>query len=315
MNSNEIPFKSSLREVMSDFICYKQMQGYTYIRSRSRLREFDTFLCKKQYSDKILAKCIIDEYIASKSHLCSRTKSYAVSIIRQFSQYLNMLQPLSWICRHPVPIVNNRQYYIFSRDDINNLLEATRKSTRQNSVVSKCMYFLLGLLYTNGLRISEATKLRIGDIDFQNQTLFIRKGKFGKSRYVCLDSSVMLKLNEWLAVRRGNVADASETALFINSRGTMLSSTSARRFFHKLLKLTEFAKNTDISPRLHSLRHTYACNCIEQWRKQGDDVNAKLPILSTAMSHVNIQATQIYMHITLNNLQDAAERFHDFILK
>jgi integrase len=64
------------------------------------------------------------------------------------------------------------------------------------------------------------------------------------------------------------------------------------------------------SPRFHDLRHTFACDCLRKWYEEGVDVNAKLPILSTAMGHVNINDTQLYLHVTAQLLNLAAARFH-----
>ena len=67
------------------------------------------------------------------------------------------------------------------------------------------------------------------------------------------------------------------------------------------------------SPRLHDLRHNYACRRLALWRQAGVDVNAMLPILATAMGHVNFFATQHYLHLDAVALQQAAARFHTHV--
>jgi len=49
------------------------------------------------------------------------------------------------------------------------------------------------------------------------------------------------------------------------------------------------------APRLHDLRHNYACRCLALWRNE--DVDALLPVLANAMGHVDFRSTQLYMHI------------------
>ena len=63
-------------------------------------------------------------------------------------------------------------------------------------------------------------------------------------------------------------------------------------------------------PRLHDLRHNYACRRLALWRQAGMDINALLPILATAMGHVNFFATQRYLHLDAVALRDAAALFH-----
>ena len=62
-------------------------------------------------------------------------------------------------------------------------------------------------------------------------------------------------------------------------------------------------------PRLHDLRHNYACRRLALWRQAGMDINALLPILATATGHVNFFATQRYLHLDAVALRDAAVLF------
>ena len=66
-------------------------------------------------------------------------------------------------------------------------------------------------------------------------------------------------------------------------------------------------------PRLHDLRHTYACNCLQKWRREGADLKAKLPVLATAMGHTKIEHTQIYLHVTPAQLREASERLRNHL--
>jgi integrase len=62
-------------------------------------------------------------------------------------------------------------------------------------------------------------------------------------------------------------------------------------------------------PRLHHLRHTYACTRLLDWYREGKDVNALLPALATYLGHVNTSATQVYLHATAALLDQANRRF------
>ena len=60
------------------------------------------------------------------------------------------------------------------------------------------------------------------------------------------------------------------------------------------------------------LRHNYACRRLALWREAGLDIEALLPVLATAMGHVNILATQRYLHIDAIGLLDASEKFNTY---
>ena len=63
-------------------------------------------------------------------------------------------------------------------------------------------------------------------------------------------------------------------------------------------------------PRIHDLRHAFACQRLLEWYRQGRDVNALLPALATYMGHTCISYTQTYLHATPELMQVATERFH-----
>jgi integrase len=166
---------------------------------------------------------------------------------------------------------------------------------------------LIALLYVCGLRISEALALNVDDLDAKNQTLFVRKGKFSKDRYVPLATSSVEAL---LRYREKAELTGRDNALFISSRGTRLNYKTIGNIFKKLLQSCEIA-SCKPWPRLHDLRHTFAVNCLCMWNKSDCDVNALLPVLSTVMGHVKVSCTQVYLHVPAELLNQASDRFHD----
>ena len=62
-------------------------------------------------------------------------------------------------------------------------------------------------------------------------------------------------------------------------------------------------------PRLHHLRHSYACTRLLLWYREGKDINALLPALATYLGHVNISSTQVYLRATTELLEQANQRF------
>ena len=66
------------------------------------------------------------------------------------------------------------------------------------------------------------------------------------------------------------------------------------------------------SPRLHSLRHTFATNRLTAWYRQGADVQRLLPVLSTYLGHKDLTGTQVYLSMTPELLQQASLRFERY---
>ena len=316
MSYKKVLFVSSLADFMYNFVSFKRMQEYDYTGQETRLHRFDRFLDKKKYSKNILTQEIIYLYNLENIHLKPATGAGLCSIVRNFSKYLNMFRPESYILpsgsmRFPI----QKRYYLYSRKEICILIKAARSQKYKDAAISQCLSFLIGLLYTTGLRLNEALKLTLDDIDFQNKTLLIRKGKFAKDRYIALHHTVISRIYDWISIRKTFIQTKNENALFTDAKGIPIKDYRIQGFFHKLIIQNMIGQNTLAAPRLHDLRHTYACNCVNSWREKGEDVNAKLPVLSTAMGHVDISSTQIYLHITAANLHSAADHFHKKVFK
>ena len=64
-------------------------------------------------------------------------------------------------------------------------------------------------------------------------------------------------------------------------------------------------------PRLHHLRHSFACHRLLAWYREGKDINALLPVLATYLGHVSIASTQVYLHASAALLEQASARFHE----
>jgi len=173
-------------------------------------------------------------------------------------------------------------------------------------------YMLILLLYTTGMRLSEALKLQLGDIDRKKQALLVRETKFFKSRMVPIAPGVMNELENYLHLRlQTGLSTKAEAAVFQNPhRKKHYSKTGARATFNKLLLQTGI-KNASGSTRpcIHSLRHTMAVHRVEQWYQQGEDVQSNLGLLSTYLGHVNISSTQRYLTMTTELLHQASHRF------
>ena len=138
-----------------------------------------------------------------------------------------------------------------------------------------------------------------------------RRPKFGKTLIVDLPSFLADELSDYLRflkkealkAGRGGVVDR----LFSDPAEGGRWPYSQRKVQTLVRRVCQGAGLSVRNP--HDLRHTYAVNCLCKWYVQGKDVNALLPVLSTAMGHVKVSCTQIYLHVPAQLRQEAAERF------
>jgi len=252
-------FTSSLTDRMIQFIAFKRMQGYDYKDGSDRLGTFDTFLTKIGYVSTVLDLDVLDRFADSIAKLSRATRAGRLSTVRQFSLYLQALEPESVLLpSRLMPRESQKvRFYPLSAAQVGELMAATVTLNPDNGIRAACMRFLVGLLYSTGLRIFEALALNLGDIDAVNSTLFVRRGKFRKERIVALSPSTRKALDEWLARRADYAGDEPTSPLFVPGPGRRLERNRAHRIFRRLC--LQCGINGDPPPRLHDLRHNYAC--------------------------------------------------------
>jgi integrase/recombinase XerD len=238
-------------------------------------------------------------------------------ILRRFYQY--------WIGRghtrdSPLPrqtprIVMNFVPYIYTRQEIRLLLDAIPVSQKECSMDANAFRTLLLLLYGTGMRISEALSLEQTDLDFDSGVITVRETKFYKSRLVPIGTDLLHLLEQYRETQQHQKNDSPGTRFFRTARGQPVKVKIAEASFRKLRRLAGVARCDDSSyqPRLHDFRHTFAVHRLIKWYREGRDVQRLLPQLSTYLGHTKVSATQRYLTMTPELLQEAATRFERYV--
>jgi integrase len=306
------PFLSILAPAMNTFVGFKRSQGYAYLSGVNVLRCFDRFLLHSGYDRPDLTAGILKTYAASTQSLAPLTHYSRQASARVFARWLRRLAPDSAV---PGPLSVRRlapaRYYLYSAAEILALIQAAGHWGEKCGTLRRSGFAtLLGLLYVTGLRIGEALALNVGDLDLQRRRLTVRSGKLGKARNVALCASTVAALGRYLDARLAVASGGLDTPLFLSAIGKRLRYGSACTEFRHLRRLCGVGATAVRPPRLHDLRHTFASDCLRQWYEQGVDIHARLPILSTALGHVSLVETQLYLHVTVRLLQVASDRAH-----
>lgn len=142
---------------------------------------------------------------------------------------------------------------------------------------------ILGLTYAAGLRLFEVAALRISDLDFERQTLFVEQGKNGKSRYVPIDDNIIRGIKTYFD------ACCPKHFLFNGQRkGEPMSKRGIQFILKQTLRNSTIQKNIS----MHTLRHSYATHFLED---TGD-----LFSLKENLGHARLDTTLHYVHIVGN---------------
>ena len=139
---------------------------------------------------------------------------------------------------------------------------------------------VLTLIYSAGLRSSEAINMKISDIDFERETVHIKRSKYNKDRVVPLSKLIAKGLRKYLAVEH------PYTWLFNGKEPDGRYSVKGLNWvMRQTLKKTSIKKDVC----LHSLRHSYATHLLE------DGVNVL--VIKELLGHTDIRTTMVYLHV------------------
>jgi len=209
------------------------------------------------------------------------------------------------------------QRYIYTRDDVVRLLEAAARPVRPAALIQpQTLRLVLLVLYATGLRTGEALRLRCCDLDVRDRLLSIWDSKFFKSRLVPIGTDLCRALAQYQADRTQlPLADGDRSVFFATRRGRAISLGRLEHAFTRLLRQTHVGHgSTGHRPRPHDLRATFAVHRLIAWYREGADVQARLPLLSTYLGHVNVSATSVYLTMTADLLVEASMRFERYAL-
>ncbi|MCS6831516.1 MAG: tyrosine recombinase XerC [Armatimonadota bacterium] len=160
---------------------------------------------------------------------------------------------------------------------------------------------ILELLYATGMRVGELTKLRLQDIDW-NQNVIQVLGKGNKARLVLFGRAAQEALSEYLSHARSQLLARGKTQdegwLFLNGRGTRLTDRSVRRVIDRYAPELK----SGFKPTPHSLRHSFATHLL--------DSGADLRTVQELLGHANLTTTQIYTHVSRERLKEVYQKAH-----
>jgi site-specific recombinase XerD len=144
---------------------------------------------------------------------------------------------------------------------------------------------LFELVYSAGLRTQEAVGLRLGDVDYEQESVRVL-GKGGKERVVPLGEEAAHHLRAYLHDARPQLARGAIDTLFLSARGRPLDTSTLRRLL----------------PNPHRLRHAFATHLMEG--------GADLRTIQELLGHSSLSTTQIYSHVDSKRLRRVYDRAH-----
>jgi integrase/recombinase XerD len=300
-----------LEQALKDYLRIRRSLGFLLREPGSCLRNFVAFL-QAQGASHITRELAL-RWATQPTNDLPSTWAWRLGMVRRFAVWLSAFEPRTEI--PPAGLLPHRYRrklpHIYSDKEINRLLRQTQQLPSPKGLRARTYTTLFGLLVATGMRVNEALGLDRQDVDLDRGTLFIRRTKFGKSRYVPVHHSTVDALKKYGQARDRIFPAPLTPAFFISERGRRVTEWMARYTFAKLsqrLGLRAPAKGHGRGPRLHDMRHRFAAGTLIHWYRAGLDVERELPKLATYLGHVHVNDTYWYLEAVPELLQLATDR-------
>ena len=292
------------------YITFKRQLGYKFDQAGRRLQAFanETVAC----SDGLIRAAAVIDW-ARKASTAGQAR-VRLQVVRDFAVWLHAEDQ-----RHEVPSrnalgrvpVRRSSPHLLSPVQVKEIMDAALLLKSTGPLNRYTYYYMIGLLATTGLRLSEALALKLTDITPDG--LVVREAKLGKSRLVPLHNSTSKALNRYLEIRMP--MGGADEHLFVLSSGKPPHHSTLSKIFLRLARQIGFRGGPgEPGTRLHDLRHGFATRSLENAvAVDSDSVTRHVLALSTYLGHVNMASTYWYLEATpvlLREIARAAEHTH-----
>ena len=310
----QLPLQNeSYREIIKSFKNWLDILGYsdsTIKNLPSHLREFLHYLENENINQiNLINVQIIKDYYEHLKTRDSQVREGGLSkaylnkhqqALFKFNEYLKQHNHKAISIHLKREEQNQRDsLQILTQDEIKQLFKATDYSNEQERIRKRDKVILV-LLYSTGLRRNEVVNLKIKDILFDKERIYVKKGKNYKERYVPINDYNLKIIEEYIYDYRPAFYNYKQTEyLLINYRGKPLQGQSLSNRLNEIANTTQDKSiiKKQITP--HILRHSIATHLLEK--------GAKIETISQFLGHSSLESTQIYTHL----LEDKAKTNND----
>lgn len=299
---------SGLNRQLQDYLAIRRAMGFTMERHAKLLGQFTEHLVAHHAATLTIEHALA--WAGAPSGADPRWWAARLSTVRGFAVYLHALDPAHQVPpRGLIPATSRRTVvpYLYTDLEIAALVHAAGELS--GPLRAATYQTLIRLLAVTGMRVGEAIGLDREDLDEEAGLLTVRGAKFGKFRQLPLHPSAVVGLRDYLDLRDRLQPDPRTSALLPSTRGFRLRYQRVWETFHRLVGQAGLVPHSPrCTPRIHDLRHTFAVTALLGWYRDGADVTAMLPRLSTYLGHVDPKHTYWYLSAAPELLVLAADR-------
>jgi len=291
---------------VAHYLAYRRSLGYELKTEGKALADF------ARYADRLghrgsLTLALALEWARLPTQAEPSYWARRLDTVRGLAKYLLLEDPKTEVApvRMLGPACRRKAPHIYSLEEIAHVLRKAQRLPKEG-IQPLTIHTMIGLLASTGMRISEVLRLRVGDVDFKNDLITVRESKFHKSRLIPLHITVAAKLAQYHKRRHRHFPCAE--SFFVSQRGAPLPYGTIQRAFQELVQDIP-SRGDRPRPRIHDLRHTYACRVLTRWSKHPVILDQRILWLMHYLGHTHISHTYWYLSAVPELLAQAAVHF------
>lgn len=296
-----------------EFLAFRRQLGYKLDKEGYLLREFSRYADKSGHRGPITNELIL-RWVRKPKKATQNYLAQRLLVVGRLARHLALQDPRTEIPTDEGLKLRRIQPHIYTTQQIADLLAAAGALSPTGGLRPQTYRVLFGLLASTGMRVGEAIRLQRQDVDLQQGILRINNTKFSKSRLVPVHASTLKVLREYAAFRDHYRPSQTSTSFLLGESGSPLHYDTVNGTFCALRKCLEWGPSASgRPPRVHDLRHTFACHRLLEWYRAKVDVDHAILALSTYLGHTAVACTYWYLTGIPELMAICAERFQKFI--
>ena len=305
MNNNSTNYQSILAPYLKAFVNEQIMLGKKAEDIKWDLHCFDQYLSSIHYDKEFIIESVYNDWLSTIQHQKTSTIYQKVSVVSRFLKYMTNIGQECYIPRLPRRYDSGFVPYIYSLAEMNTIFAASdrlRMKERHADSILITLPTLFRLLYSTGIRISEALAIKNKDLDIKHHVITLNQTKNGSQRLAPINASMEAVLNQYIEYRNQMPIEGTmnpDRHLLVSSSGKPCTRRTVGKWFIKILEESHIPyKGSHLGPRIHDIRHTTAVHALVDMTRKGKDLYCCLPILSIFLGHKKVVDTEHYLRIT-----------------
>ena len=296
-----------LSEELARYLSLRRSMGFGLHRAEKLLGQFLAY-CAAEGVEFVTVEVAL-RWAALPEGASENWVSGRLGVVRPFSRHLALLDDRHKVL--PSNLIPQRKAratpFLYTEEQVLALMASS--STLSSPVRQAAYATIIGLLWATGMRIGEALRLDRGDVDLGHGIVTVRQAKFGKTRQLPLHVSTVAALADYARLRSAWFPFPADSPFFVSAAGTRVLYCNFHLAFLELVRHAGIEpRSPRCRPRPHDLRHSFAVRTLTGWYRDGADVEANLPKLSTYLGHVAPAGTYWYLSAAPELLAFAARR-------